>query len=80
VCTEYNGAGFKDCFLASKDQLNELYLQRTIVGGFANEYYWSSTEFDKQNAWSQVFGGTIGGNQYSYSKGLIGHVRAIRAF
>ena len=80
LCRDYNGGGFIDWFLPSKDQLNELYIQKTIIGGFADFYYWSSTEFDNNNAWSQVFGGILNGNQYHYSKGLIGHVRAIRAF
>ena len=26
-----------------------------IVGGFANDNYWSSSEFDNNNAWNQNF-------------------------
>lgn len=80
LCRDFSGGGFNDWFLPSKDQLNTLYSQKAIVGGFANEYYWSSTEFNNELAWSQVFGGVIDGNQYNFSKGLIGRVRAIRAF
>lgn len=80
LCRDYRGGGFNDWYLPSKDQLNTLYKRKNIVGDFADEYYWSSTEYDNELAWSQVFGGVIGGNQYNYSKGLIGHVRAVRAF
>ena len=47
------------------------------VGGFANNYYWSSTEYNNFNAWSQNFNyGTQGyGNMNDYL-----YVRAVRAF
>jgi len=52
------------------------------VGGFADDYYtsdyWSSSEYDAPNAWSQYF---ANGNQYAnYSKNLYERVRAVRAF
>lgn len=39
--------------LPDKDQINQLYIQGAIVGGFGNNKgsYWSSTEFDATNAW-----------------------------
>jgi hypothetical protein len=42
-------------FLPSKDELNALYAQRTVVGGFAAEDYWSSSQFDAVIAWNQYF-------------------------
>ncbi len=36
--------GQTDGFLPSKDELNELYKQKDVVGGFVNYIYWSSTE------------------------------------
>lgn len=44
LASQYNGGGFTDWKLPSKDELGLLYQYRTIIGGFANGWYWSSTE------------------------------------
>jgi len=50
ICNEYSvtvgGVNYGDWYLPSKFELNLLYLQKTVVGGFASTYYWSSTESD----------------------------------
>jgi hypothetical protein len=79
-CGEYNAAklarnyiwpnGQRDGFLPNKDELNHLYGQMDVVGGFANGFYWSSTERNNRNihlhAWVQLFndGNTFGGRTY----------------
>ena len=40
-------------------------------------YYWSSTEYDINNAWLQFF---AYGNPYSYDKDITYYVRAVRVF
>ena len=46
------------------------------IGGFANYYYWSSSEFDNNFAWFQNFwGGNQINNYLNYN-----NVRAVRAF
>ena len=57
-------------------QGNALYLGN--IGGFASNYYWSSTEYDFNNAWFQRF---ANGNQANTSKSsyYLNHVRAVRA-
>lgn len=77
ICANYQGGGYGDWYLPSKYELNLLYLQRTVVGGFAGLDYWSSTEFDSNGAWFQFFGN---GNQNSNYKYYPGCVRAVRAF
>ena len=47
--------GFSDWFLPSQDELNLLFLQKSLVGNFANNFYWSSSEFDTWTAWFQIF-------------------------
>ena len=47
------------------------------IGGFASNYYWSSTEVGNGSAWGQDFHNGI---QVSYSKDLTRFVRAVRAF
>lgn len=78
ICREFNGGGFTDWFLPAKDQLNILYNQKTVIGGFAgNVYYWSSTEYDIDNAWMQNFSG---GQMNYYTKSSTNYIRAIRFF
>ena len=71
------GQLFTDWRLPTKYELNLLYIQQGTVGGFASSYYWSSTEFDLNNAWARFFNG---GFQFYNDKGNTSYVRAIRAF
>ena len=68
------GSGWR---LPTKEELNTLYLNKDKIGGFADNYYWSSTEFGNGNAWAQDINN---GGQYYYDKVYAGYVRAIRAF
>jgi len=82
ICNEYSvtvdGITYADWYLPSEFELNLLYLQRTVVGGFADDnYYWSSTEFNEIYTWYQSFIDGSQGNTYKY---LTVGVRAIRAF
>ena len=64
--------------LPSKNELSWLYEQKSVVGGFASNYYWSSTENGSNSAWTQYF---TNGNQSNYaSKSNPGRVRAVMAF
>ena len=82
----YNGGGYNDWYLPSKDELNEMHLNKAAIdeGLLANSgttlstnYYWSSSEDNSNNAWIQYLGT---GNQFSNSKNGLRRVRAIRAF
>ncbi|MFW5805672.1 MAG: DUF1566 domain-containing protein, partial [Bacteroidales bacterium] len=77
LCANYQGGGYGDWYLPSKNELNLLYVQRVAVGGFASAHYWSSTEYNTINAWVQDFEyGSMGPN----GKDDTNRVRAIRAF
>ena len=56
---------------------NLLFQKKAVVGGFANNYYWSSTEFNYNEAWVKDF---ADGSQDVTSKANTFYVRAIRAF
>jgi hypothetical protein len=48
-----------------------------VVGGFANNNYWSSSENNSNNAWNQNFNN---GNQNNNNKNNTLPVRAVRGF
>ena len=78
IARDYNGGGYTDWFLPSKDELNQLYVNQAAIGGFVEEnYYWSSTEGGSLTAWTQDF---YAGNQNYNYKNLTWYVRAVRAF
>ena len=81
-CTNYSGGGFTDWYLPSKYELILMWLNvgqgATNVGGFANNFYWSSSEFDYNYACGQYF---FTGEQFSDGiKNFAFYVRAVRAF
>jgi hypothetical protein len=74
-----NGAKFMDWRLPTKRELN---LMSDVYNGSNGavlnaNYYWSSTEYDNNNAWFQLF---RDGTQMSFGKGSTTSVRAVRAF
>ncbi|MDC1517598.1 DUF1566 domain-containing protein, partial [Cyclobacteriaceae bacterium] len=48
ICADYSvtdgGVTYDDWYLPSEDELNQLYINRAEIGGFASSYFWSSTE------------------------------------
>jgi len=77
----YTGGGYTDWYLPSKEELNKLRMNRDGIGGFADDFYWSSSEYgvDGVLAWYQNF--HIGADQGAIDKGIrTFNVRAIRAF
>ncbi|MCX6265926.1 MAG: hypothetical protein NTW16_01015 [Bacteroidetes bacterium] len=81
VCNEYsvivNGVVYADWYLPSKYELNLLYIQKDVVGGFSGGVFWSSTENTDGAAWYTDFGT---GSYFFTAKSGSYHVRAIRAF
>ena len=91
LCADYSvtvdGITYDDWFLPSKDELNLLYLQHTLIGGFTDDvtteiygdYYWSSSEYanSKYYAWGQDF---FDGSEENSDKDYPNLVRAIRAY
>ena len=82
VCNEYSvtvaGVTYGDWYLPSKHELNLLYLQKTVVGGFASWKYWSSSEFDSEYAWNQYF--VNGSQDTNVGKNNAFYIRPVRAF
>jgi hypothetical protein len=77
-CSDLMLRGFNDWYLPSKDELNKLFQYKNNIGGFADTFYWSSSEINDSCAWSQDF---TDGIQISDSlKKTSFYVRAIRSF
>ena len=92
LCANLSLNGFTDWFLPSRDELNEMWLNLADsdgdgtnagpsdpnnIGGFADSFYWSSSEFDDIFAWTHGFSD---GSQGVDDKENDFQVRAIRAF
>jgi hypothetical protein len=75
-CTALGAGGFNDWYLPARDELNCLYENQVAIGGFVAADYWSSTEFNAFNAWSQTF---VSGGQGASSKLGSLRVRCVRA-
>ncbi len=81
ICYDLVLNGYSDWYLPSRDELNILVLNKTIIGGFyinTNPLYWSSSEYSYSHAYFQSFS-----TSYSSSfngKNQIYRVRAIRTF
>jgi hypothetical protein len=80
LCDDLELNGYNDWFLPSSSELYKLLIEAEYGGylsGFAENYYWSSTEFSADQAYIMEFGGLTYGQMY---KSEAYYVRAIRAF
>ncbi len=77
LCYDLVLGGYSDWYLPSIDELNKLYLNRIVIGGFALSSYFSSSEINYNTAWQISFnyGNYATGYKYYYY-----YVRAVRSF
>jgi hypothetical protein len=81
LCAGLNINGFTDWFLPSKNELNLMYqnLQVRGMGGFNGNWYWTSSQDNKnKHTWNQYFRGN--GDQHLNAKFYTLSIRPIRAF
>lgn len=78
-CSELSFEGFDDWFLPSRDELGRIYinLKDKNLGGFSDDYYWSSSEDDENAA---VFSDFNDGGMLLGDKSNTFRLRAIRVF
>jgi hypothetical protein len=86
-CPDYNAAGLAnalvlggqdDWFLPSKDELNEMHSQRTVIVGSVGTY-WSSSQDDGMYAWSHLFAPAVETVDLHIKVNMF-YVRPVRAF
>jgi len=69
---------YGDWFLPSQDELYQMRVEQVSVGGFSSNGYWSSSEYDFERAWYQMFGDLISYNRFGKYNSL--RVRPVRSF
>jgi hypothetical protein len=72
-----NGQKYRDWRMPTKNELSEMYLQRSAIGGFSNFSYWNSTEMGNDIGYRRDFSD---GNQYFNNKSGSFNIRAVRTF
>ncbi len=77
LCSSLSLGGYGDWYMPSKAELNILYRNKTMIGGFDNKGYWSSSEYGNAEAWRQSF---ASGAQSIVAKETLLSLRAIRSF
>lgn len=77
ACSDYVPNGYSDWFLPNKEQLTQLYRQKSVIGGFAVDYYWSSSDY---SAYFTPGRGSISGFRSGINKYYSNRVRPVRAF
>jgi len=77
ACENFVSEGYNDWFLPNAWQLNQLYRQKDVVGGFDDHLYWSSSQEDAEEAWYQSF---YSGDENHEVKQVSGRVRPVHAF
>ncbi len=70
---------YDDWFLPSEDELGTLYANRVLIGGFAAERYWTSTE-TAAGAADARYVDFAGGSTNDWFKDSSYRIRAVRAF
>jgi hypothetical protein len=50
ACDQDTEGGYSDWYLPSRNELQQLYNNRNLIGGFQLEFYWSSTQVDNYSA------------------------------
>jgi hypothetical protein len=77
VARANNGGGYNDWYLPSKDELFKLYQNKTAIGNFNGDWYYSSSENSQSTAWLI---GQTSGTWWPNNKWETWSVRAVRSF
>jgi hypothetical protein len=78
-CRALTTNGYNDWYMPSKDELNKLYLNRLLIGGFTTGWYFSSTESTSVYGWFQDFSNGAQAGTGAHKDWALS-LRAIRAF
>jgi hypothetical protein len=77
MCLNYTLGGYNDWYLPSWEELTTMAGEENMIGGFANDVYWSSTEVNADRGCGYNFNGGVPASDL---KSTPHRVRAIRSF
>lgn len=81
LCDDLVLNGYDDWFLPSKSELKEMYDNRSLLTGLADDFYWTSTENNNDDYWYLAWYQHMGtGYQNTNYKSYVARVRAVRIF
>ena len=87
LCGDLVQGGYSDWYLPSRDELSKLCLNRIAIGGFTQDWYWSSTkqpenepQFPGKYAWYVSFYNSEVGFVNNHFTTTTCAVRAVRSF
>ena len=79
VASNYQSGSFTDWFLPSLEELKKLHINKKLIGGFSDSYYWSSSTYDAKQEYAWYIDFNSGEESVIFRRHQF-HVRAIRAF
>ncbi|MFM6954000.1 MAG: DUF1566 domain-containing protein [Sphingobacteriaceae bacterium] len=78
LCADLSLNGYTDWYLPSRYELEQIGINKTLIGGFDPNYYWCSSETNQTDVLCYDFGPANG--TFNVSKADFYRVRAIRYF
>ncbi len=79
-CYGLNRNGFEDWYLPSRDELNQIYQNKDLIGHMSAANYWSSTEVNEHSAFIQNFGTGVQDICFKDALCRVRPIRAIRVY
>jgi hypothetical protein len=79
LCYDLVLNGYSDWYLPSLNDLNKLYINRTVIGLITGAFYWSSSEFNSSIAYYERYSSS-GYETGGRNKNNLSYVRAVRSF
>ncbi len=77
LCDHSQVGGYSDWRLPSLGELSVLYTNRSMIGGFYNDVYWSDTSYYSNTAWTIDFSTGVQNNTYYKTNSF--RVRCVRS-
>jgi hypothetical protein len=80
VTRAYRGPNsLSDWYLPSKDEMIQMHANKSVIGVFTNEFYWGSSEYDRNGVWVKAVGSGSGAQSLGWKDSPF-YVRPVRAF